>query len=532
MQYKRFGVMIDCSRNGVLRVQECKKLIAILAKMGYNCVELYMEDTYKVETEPYFGYLRGGYTAEELKELDDYCLSLGIELIPCIQTLAHFTATSKVPAMRGLFDTADILLCESERTYEFLEHLFEALSKNIRSRTINIGMDEAHMLGLGKYLDKNGYKRRFDILTNHLSRVNQIAQKYGYTPHIWSDMLFRLQNNGSYYGKGLHVPKDVVEKIPENVELCYWDYYTKDDETYDDMFAAHLETGRKVWFAGGAWCWRGFAPFNKYTLSSMKPAMQAVRKYGVENVLITLWGDNGKECSYNAVLPALYTIKQYAEGNFDEKSIKEGFEKLIGISYDDFCLLDLPNLTPKFDFNGWPKNPCKCLFYQDCFLGIHDIDLIAEGHIPYEEYTKKLTAVLPKTGKYKYIFTAIRDLSAFLECKAELGIQTRAAYRAGDNAKLQAQVEVFALGIKRLQAFYNSFSKLWRKENKDFGWEVQDVRLGGLMRRLKTCKRTLEEYLGGKRDAIEELDCDVLATGNEGTLFDNNYVPMVTPSNL
>ena len=89
--YKHFGVMLDCSRNGVMKPEAVKRMIDCLQKMGYNALELYTEDTFEVEGEPYFGYLRGRYTGAELKELDLYAAAHGIELIPCIQTLAHFT---------------------------------------------------------------------------------------------------------------------------------------------------------------------------------------------------------------------------------------------------------------------------------------------------------------------------------------------------------------------------------------------------------------------------------------------------------
>ena len=84
MEFKRFGVMLDCSRNAVMKVCEIKRMIDYLVKMGYNALELYTEDTYEVKGEPYFGYLRGRYTCDELKEIDAYALEKGVELIPCI----------------------------------------------------------------------------------------------------------------------------------------------------------------------------------------------------------------------------------------------------------------------------------------------------------------------------------------------------------------------------------------------------------------------------------------------------------------
>ena len=63
---KNLCVMLDCSRNAVLNVDALKKYIDILVKFGYSRVMLYTEDTYEIEGEPYFGYLRGRYSKKEL----------------------------------------------------------------------------------------------------------------------------------------------------------------------------------------------------------------------------------------------------------------------------------------------------------------------------------------------------------------------------------------------------------------------------------------------------------------------------------
>lgn len=60
--------------------------------------------------------------------------------------------------------------------------------------------------------------------------------------------------------------------------------------------------------------------------------------------------------------------------------------------------------------------------------------------------------------------------------------------------------------VKRLEAFYKSFEFMWRKENKSFGFEIQDVRLGGLIRRTKHQQRVLLEYIEGKIGKIDELE--------------------------
>ena len=121
--FNKFGVMVDCSRNAVMTVDALKKFITIIGKMGYNQVHLYMEDTYEVDGDPQFGYLRGKYTKEELKELDDFAYALGIELVPNIQTLAHMNAYLRWRS--EIVDTNDIMLVGGMRCQQrrFLERL-------------------------------------------------------------------------------------------------------------------------------------------------------------------------------------------------------------------------------------------------------------------------------------------------------------------------------------------------------------------------------------------------------------------------
>ena len=75
-----------------------KALMRRCALMGINTFILYTEDTYEVPGEPFFGYLRGRYTQEELRDLDAYADTLGIEMFLSIQTLGHLGQILQWPA--------------------------------------------------------------------------------------------------------------------------------------------------------------------------------------------------------------------------------------------------------------------------------------------------------------------------------------------------------------------------------------------------------------------------------------------------
>lgn len=83
--YEDLAYMADCSRNAVLNVASAKQMIEVLALMGYSTFELYMEDTYQIEGQPYFGYFRGAYSAEELQEIEAYAQQFDMTFVPCIR---------------------------------------------------------------------------------------------------------------------------------------------------------------------------------------------------------------------------------------------------------------------------------------------------------------------------------------------------------------------------------------------------------------------------------------------------------------
>lgn len=507
-RYERFGVMIDMSRNAVMTVPALKNFISVLKRMGYNCVMLYTEDTYEIEGEPFFGYLRGRYTEAELKEIDDYAFSLGVEVIPCIQTLAHLNAYirwKKTP-----IDCDDILLVDDERTYVLIDKMFKTLKKCFRSNLIHLGMDEAHMLGRGKHLDVYGYEKSAVLMNRHLKRVKEMAEEYGFRPMIWSDMFFRSWNGGKYNISKTTIPDYVKNDYPAGVIPVYWNYYSKDRETYDNMFDNHKQLYSDIWFAGGAWCWSGIIPHNTFSLETMFPAMRSCKDNKIKNVIITLWGDDGAECSHFSQLPALYHIIEYAKGNEDDEKIKAKFERLFKIPYDSFMKIELPNSLTGI---RWSENPSKYMLYTDPFLGFFD-STVSEGMgEKYGEAAKELYAIAKTSRTYGYLFKTAAALSEVLELKYEIGVKTRRAYRDGNKDELKRLANDYREISRRMKKLHYALSEQWNKENKPHGFDIQEIRLFGVAGRIESLGYRLLDYVNGKVNAIEELEEDILPYG-------------------
>ena len=345
MKKKTLGIMIDCSRNAVMKPEKVKEFAKLISEMGYNMLQLYTEDTYEIKGEPFFGHMRGRYSQEELKDIDAYCTSVGVKLVPCIQVLAHLSRLAQWETYAPLFDCQDILLVGDEKVYELIDKMFGTLEKCFTSRRVNVGMDEAFLLGRGKYQDKYGYRNRVDILREHLGRVKEIADKHGFTIMMWSDMFIRLHNNGEYYGENIKIPNETIESVPDGVELIYWDYYSKDKETYDRMLTTHADFHNPIAFAGGMWTWTGYAPNMQFTLDVMEAAMRSIREHPAQTVFFTLWGDDGKDCSYFTMLSMMFAAAKMAEGIFERYEITKAFETKFGYEFEEFMNLELPNIT-------------------------------------------------------------------------------------------------------------------------------------------------------------------------------------------
>ena len=501
--FRRFGTMLDCSRNAVPTVDSLKKWIDITSDLGYNTLLLYTEDTYEVEGNPYFGYMRGRFSQEELKTVDAYARSKGMELIPCIQTLAHLNAIVRWPAYAPHVDTNDILLAGDEKVYELIDQMFATISKCFTSRVINIGMDEAHMIGRGKYYDLHGDSDRSQILIDHLKKVAAIGEKYGFTLAMWSDMFFRLAAGGNYYNSNAGIDSEIKKQIPDNVQLIYWDYYSTDKKHYDKMLTAHEKIKDDTWFAGGLWTWTGFAPHNGFSMKATAAALKSCREHGVQDVFLTMWGDNGGECSRFSLLPSLFYASEIAKGNMNKADIKAKFKEKFGIAFDRFLLLDLPR-TPGGDANNYYDSE-KYLLYNDCFTGLLDSTLAGGENEQYAKCARRL-GLLKNDPEWGYLFETEQALCEALAIKAELGVKTREVYKSRDKEALKALIADYKKLSKKLELFYRAYKKQWFTENKPHGFDVQDIRLGGLMTRVKSCTERLQELYDGKIDVIEELE--------------------------
>ena len=492
------GAMLDCSRNAVPTLEGAKRLIDRLAALGLNLLLLYTEDTYEVPEYPYLGYLRGRFTMEEIRQLDAYAASYDMELMPCIQTLGHMAQFLQWEHHRDLRDRPDILLIDDEKTYTLIEAMLKTLRSCVRTGRIHIGMDEAHEVGLGRYLDLHGPVDRMELMRRHLEKVANLCRKYGFQPMMWSDMFFRLgSKTGEYYDMEADIPQQVIDQMPD-VNMCYWDYYHMDEAFYDHMIRQHARMG-KVVFAGGVWVWSGFLPHVKRTQATMRPALKTCARHQVDTVFATLWGDDGNET--NAFL-ALNQMPIFSEACWqgpdftDERAAQLG-AFLTGVKDEVFQAFG--ELYPSAE----DQRTGKALIWCDPLYPLWDF-----GHEPidaaiarFAKAEKVVSACDMLEGRYAaLVFRTAR-------MKGELIRDLRSAYTAKD---LSALAHIAEEAIPAVHAVFQQLMlthrTLWERDMRRNGWEVLCLRYGGVSARLLDVQVELRRYLKGELPCIAELE--------------------------
>lgn len=534
-KFEKLGVLI--SSCGTLRsVEMLKEFIDYLAKLDYNTLYLDITAGYGLEGEPFFAYLRAKYTNEEMKELDTYAKERGITMIPTIQTLAHLGFMFRWPPYLPLRDIDEILRVGEPRVYEIVEKMIKTMSECFSAKIIHLGMDEAFQLGRGTYYDKNGPKNRVDIMQEHVARVLEICEKYGVTTEMWGDMYIRMAYGAYERGPMTFDKSDEVRKsMPKNVKIHYWDYYSTEKEHYINFIEKFQKITDNIVFDGGVWDYIGYNVNNTYSLQITEAAFEACIEKGIKEATITIWGgDSVNESSMWSTMPTLVAASEFAHGNHDMDSIKARFKELMGVDFDAFMALEKADQLKPRKGQIDMCSPTKYLLYNDVFAGMYDSTVDqSERHI-FQEAAEVLVPYLNEP-KWGYIFRKAKALAEVMEYKFDLGVRTRKAYLANDKDELRNLANnVYPLVAKRIEKFYETFREYWYLENKQNGFEVMDVRFGGLLQRLKNCARLLLDYCDGKVERLEELEQKIVDyidgsdTYTTGAFMENGYTDEVS----
>jgi len=508
--FKELGVMLSMQaplkEDFVINYMEC------MAALGYTYILLYMETSYEVKEYPFFGYMRGRYTAENLKRLDEEGEKLGLEVIPCIQTFGHLSDYLRWGAATPVKDSAECILADSEETYAFVEALIKTVKSIFRSKRVHIGFDEARGMGLGRYLINNDYPDRTELFCRHLVRVKEICKKYELEPMMWSDMPFRLGGDGhsDEYDEKSIIPK-VVSEATDGVAMCFWDYYNREYEPYDKCLKRHKQIfpDSEIVFSGGVWVLDNHIMNMPHTLNATIPAMKACIDNGIENVMATIWG-NASNTNMDQSIPGLAAFSEfcYVGKECTKNEIYKAAAYLTKMSRNFIEAIS--------EFHLGYKNSLKLgsrFIWTDILYGLMRFDVdYGDAKVRFENALERIKGEsLPHDPDFMEYVTKLFE-AAIIKCDILKDIRGRYKERDIDFLK-KVSCDMIPELIPIYERIGELKTELWMRSTTPFGVENVQFEYADMISRLKFAKVRLDEFINGKIDIIEELEQEILDEG-------------------
>ena len=523
--FETFGVLIDCSHNAVPKPESLHRTFERLALLGFNRVLLYCEDTFKLEDEPFFGFHRGAYSAEEIRELDDYADALGLELVPSIQTLTHLEQLFRWRAYLPIHDIAGNLLVDSKRAYDLIEKMLRFWRDNVRSRVIHVGMDESRWLGSGRYrlLHPNAPQPPvIDLVARHANRIAELCETLELKPVMWGEAWWRAASKKhEYFDVKAVFPDELKLQIPDNMRFSHADYDSESAYKFITPIKRYRSIYQEPVVVSGISTANLFWYSESKTAPTLHAALYAMRKCEVKDVFFTLWGTDGAYCDFESAFIGLISCANQAYRDPKNHVLPSPPDQHAAIHGDDSY--EVVRMVAKEAAPFW-----SAILWDDPLMMIGASSLQAEtapadsagfvcdwAALPHRlRYISHILSRTPETpegmgGSIPYA----RALLDVLLAKIEL---CNALISAWDNPPKQRRGAVRALALKMrtyltaMEAFAAEHRMMWMSRNRPQGYETIQIRLAGAIERARECMRRTADYGAGRIDTIPELD-DALA---------------------
>lgn len=278
------GYML-CIGWATYNMQTLKELVDLMADLKYNELYLYMDNVRCYRYDAFPQYSEGFETldGQTVEELDRYCQERFVELVPLQNSLGHMASWLAQPefAHLGLGDGTNNMFDLNpldERTFEFIEKIYDSLLPHFSSKKVLVGLDEAH--DLGKYQTKEEGDRIgvCKLFTNYLNRIAKLCkEKYGKTIMFFNDML-RPYPEGYF---------DIEDK--EVTAMC-WGYDLGPTQKTEKRVMDIAKAGIPFYVCPGDCNWNTYTGRYDTMNFNIRTMAELANDHGAKGYLLTNWG--------------------------------------------------------------------------------------------------------------------------------------------------------------------------------------------------------------------------------------------------
>ena len=312
----------DISRGPIVSMDYLKRLIPQLAECKLNAFSLYTEHTFKTKCHPDIAPT-DAFTAEEIKELEDFCRPYHIQIIGNQQCFGHFEEILCNPFYSHLADTKWNLNPAKEETYQFLEDHLREVARAYKSPYFNINCDETENLGQGyakAYVDSIGAETAY---YKHINRVNRMLRPYRKRVMMWGDIADQHP--------------EILDNLDKDIFLIAWSYVGID--SFDNFLQPYVKSGRNYFVAPGVSLSERVWPKYYEFKANITNLCRDGYKNGAMGVINTCWDDFGESLTNCA----LYGLALGAETSWNpatkqERNTEANFTAhFLGSLSDEIC---------------------------------------------------------------------------------------------------------------------------------------------------------------------------------------------------
>ncbi|MBS1724278.1 MAG: family 20 glycosylhydrolase [Armatimonadetes bacterium] len=283
------GWQDDVSRGPIPTLAFLKKQVRELSSYKLNAFTLYTEHIFKLKKHPTIAP-KDGLTAEEVKDLDNYCKKHHVQLIGNFQSFGHFANILSVPGYEKLGETTNVISPAKEESYAFLKDVYDEIAPAYSSPLFNINCDETYGLGEGaakEMVKKEGLGR---VYAKHINRVADLLRSHGKTCMMWGDIA--LQHS------------EIRSSLPKDLIVLTWGYHPGDD--FDDQILPFTKIGFKFLVCPGVSCWGQVFPDLDAATKNISNFTRDGFRFGALGVLNTTWDDTGENLFNNNWYPLVW----------------------------------------------------------------------------------------------------------------------------------------------------------------------------------------------------------------------------------
>ncbi|MEL6635087.1 MAG: family 20 glycosylhydrolase [Bacteroidota bacterium] len=245
--YNKFHWHLTEDQGWRIEIKRYPKLQTVAAYREETLVGHYNDTPQRFDGQRYGGY----YTQAEVREIVAYAAAKGIEVIPEIELPGHsLAAISAYPELScdptrsyavatkwGIFDD---IYCPTEKTFQFLEGVFDEVTALFPSRYIHIGGDEApkgawrESAFCQDLIEREGLVDEAGLQSYFIRRVERYLNERGRQIIGWDEILEGglapkasvMSWRGTEGGIAAALADHQVVMTPTS--HCYFDYYQSD----------------------------------------------------------------------------------------------------------------------------------------------------------------------------------------------------------------------------------------------------------------------------------------------------------------